>query len=326
MVNTWVVAMILSAALAEWAHARRVGRIGPLAFGPTRRPRGWTRLVAPARVAALAGAYWGFHAAWSAPPPAAPEEANASPRRGAEPRLLIVLDVSPSMYLCDSGPSAAESRLAWATQILSAEVRKIPEGRVPVCIVAFYCGAPPARAILPPTRDVDLVLNTLDRLPVAHIFPTGKTDLFGGLSRSLSLVASWPERSTLFVVVTDGDTEDDGREEPLPPPSIARSWVLGVGSPGGRQIAGHLSRQECGRLRSIAERLNACYVDANCQPLPVSLFGQLAYDPADAQDPLHARVDVPLRAPGILAFIGGLALAAAPILLSIYGVSVRPGP
>ena len=45
---TWAALAALAVGLlAEWLHARRVTRLGRLAFGPEAKPRLWTRLTPP---------------------------------------------------------------------------------------------------------------------------------------------------------------------------------------------------------------------------------------------------------------------------------------
>src|SRR5262245_24047310 len=93
-------AVALLAMAAEHLHARRTRRVARLAFGPSGKPALWARLAPVLRVAGVAALTWGLLTLLNLPPRA--HKAGEIPQ-GEERHLLLVLDVSPSMRLADSG-------------------------------------------------------------------------------------------------------------------------------------------------------------------------------------------------------------------------------
>src|SRR5262245_26491308 len=99
------VVVLLLSAWAERIHARRSRAVGRLAFGPTGEPRPWTQCVPALRVIAAAALAWGL-AILAIEPGAAIEttgvEANEILPEDVQ-RVVLLLDVSPSMAIVDSG-------------------------------------------------------------------------------------------------------------------------------------------------------------------------------------------------------------------------------
>src|SRR5687768_11803662 len=101
--------VLLLAALAEWLHLRRIRVVGRLAFGPEGKARAWTWSVPWLRALSLAAMAWGLVTLLMLRPRGDdPAGANAS---GGEPtRLVFIGDLSPSMYLQDSGADGKQTR------------------------------------------------------------------------------------------------------------------------------------------------------------------------------------------------------------------------
>jgi len=92
---------------AEWLHARRVRRVGRLAFGPGGRPAAWALAAPYLRCTAVVLVAWGVAvlALYD------PVQEYKKPVRKASKQLLIALDVSPSMMLKDGADDAR--RVGW---------------------------------------------------------------------------------------------------------------------------------------------------------------------------------------------------------------------
>src|SRR5687768_2969603 len=114
-IGTGVIVAIL-VAIAEKLHARRVARVGRLAFGPEERPRPWTRAVGPVRAIFLGAFAWALttlillNTGYFAPEPA-PVGANTR-------HLVFIVDLSPSMYLSDAGPKRDVARRARMAEVV----------------------------------------------------------------------------------------------------------------------------------------------------------------------------------------------------------------
>src|ERR1700712_1113341 len=91
------------AALAEWLQTRRIGVVGRLAFGPSGNPRTWTRAVPVLRALALTAFAWGLATIWMLKIAAADDPSGKNKKAEEATRLVFVADLSPSMYLQDSG-------------------------------------------------------------------------------------------------------------------------------------------------------------------------------------------------------------------------------
>ena len=169
MVSELVVfAVFLAAVVAELVHAARVRRVGRLAFGPQGRPRRWTKVTPFLRVAGLTLFAWGavtlFQESSSAQ---SPGRARTAPQR-----LLLLIDVSPSMYLKDAGLNNSVTRRQRANQVL-AEVLDEVAGNCRISVVAFYDEAQP---VVVDTTDRNVVDNILDGLPLAQVFTKEHAD------------------------------------------------------------------------------------------------------------------------------------------------------
>ena len=215
-------ALLALGALAEWLHGRRCRRLGRLAFGPSGQPRRWVRAAPALRVIALAALGWGLATLWLAP---GQSRVRALLPEGGFRRLIIALDVSPSMQLKDAGADRQQVRARRASSVMQSVLERIALDQVRISVVAFYTSAKP---VVVDTLDLEVVRNILDDLPLDYAFDPGKTSLVEGIRESVKLAAGWPPGSTTLLVVSDGDTLPDSGLPELPR-SIAQVLVLGVG-------------------------------------------------------------------------------------------------
>lgn len=309
-------AVFLLAAAAELLHAWRVRRVAALVFGPARRPRPWARLAPPARILALSALAWGLTTLLVLPP-----KVHKLTSRGKSSQLrhlLLVLDVSPSMELKDAGTDREQTRRQRAKDLLESFFQRVPVDLYRTSVIACYNGAKP---VVVDTRDVEVVRNILDDLPLAYAFPVGKTDLFSGLAEAAKTARSWEPHSTTLLVVTDGDTVP-ATGMPKLPVSIAHVVICGVGDTrSGSFIDGQQSRQDASTLRQIAVRLGGVYHNGNEKHLSTSLLQSIA-----AGDRQSALAMLTLREYALLACgLGGAAYALLPLLLHFVGTHWRPG-
>lgn len=311
-------AALILALGAEALHLRRVRRVAPLAFGPSGKP-GPVAFVAPwLRVAALAALVWGLVTLLLLPP-----AAHRSDVGDVDPaerdHLLVVLDVSPSMRLEDAGETGRQSRMRRARSVFHSVMARVGHDKLHTSVVATYNGAKP---VVVETRDMEVLHNLMDDLPMHYAFPSGKTKLFDGLAEAARIAEPWPRDSATLVLISDGDTVP-ATGMPTIPPSVGGVLVLGVGDPDqGTFIDGRNSRQDGATLRQIATRLGGEYHNANAKFVPTATLGRLGTldtDPADRRAGLR---ELAL----ILTAVGATTLAALPVLLHLFGSSWHPGP
>jgi Ca-activated chloride channel family protein len=305
----------LLVAAAESLHARRCRRLARLAFGPSGRPSRWARFAPAARVAAIAALTWGFGTLLTLPPKT---HTAATPPDARRRHLAIVLDVSPSMRLRDAGLDAKQSRMSRAAEVMDSFFQRVPMERYLLSVIACYNGAKP---VVVDTKDMEVVRNIFGDLPMHHAFAPGKTDLFSGLDAAIEIARPWQPRSTLLVLITDGDTVP-ATGMPKLPASIADVLVVGVGDARtGSFIDGRMSRQDAGTLRQVAARLGGTYHDANIKHLPSTLLASLTVIPRTSALERLTRREYAL----IACVAGGLTLAFLPVLLHYFGTRWRPG-
>jgi Ca-activated chloride channel family protein len=309
------VSVLLLAMIAEWLHARRVRRISHLAFGPAGQPRAWVWLAPLARAGGLALMAWGMTALYRMDPKFhRPQE----PPAHAQKRILIALDCSPSMDLSDAGDKKDEMRSKRAGRVLMSVLDRISLEQARVTIVAFYTGAKP---VVIDTKDPAVVKNIVDDLPLDYAFDPGKTEILAGIEEAFTIAKPWREKSTTFLLVTDGDTVPY-TGMPEKPPAIAKSIVIGVGDARvGKFIDGHQSRQAGMTLRQIATRLGGTYHDANDRNVPTQLIEDIAGLLPIKQDEAAGRRELAIAATGV----GGTLVAITPLALALFGTAWRPG-
>jgi Ca-activated chloride channel family protein len=310
-----VISVFVLALLAEYLHARKTRRIAPLAFGPTRRPRAWTTLTPILRAAGLTLIIWGLVTLYLIDPK--PRQAKTIADKDMK-RLLIVLDVSPSMDITDAGPTLSQTRGKRAAELLQSILGRIILEQTRVTIIAVYNGALP---VVIDTKDYTVIKNILNDLPLAHAFDFGKTKLLEGIREATNTAKPWREKSTTLIVVSDGDTVPDAGMPELPR-SIVKTLVIGVGdSRTGKFIDGHTSRQDSSTLRQIATRLRGVYHDGNEKHLPSETITDLAEAVPMSTDQKIGRRELALAS----VTLGGMMIAAVPIALALFGTNWRPG-
>jgi Ca-activated chloride channel family protein len=303
------------ASMAEVLHQRRCRRLARLAFGPDLRPAPWARLAPGLRVAAIAALTWGLATLLVLPPKT--HEAATTPDKERR-HVLIVLDVSPSMRLKDAGPNADLTRRKRAADVMDSFFLRIPVDLYLMSVVAFYNGAKP---VVVDTKDLEVVRNIFGDLPMQYAFPAGKTDLFAGLAEAAKIAQPWQPKSTLLLLLSDGDTVS-ATGMPRMPASIADVLIVGVGDPRtGTFLDGKMSRQDASTLRQVAARLGGAYHDGNQKHIGSELLAQLTVIPRKSGFEQLTRREYALIACGS----GAIVLAILPVLLHFRGTRWQPG-
>lgn len=297
---------LLLASLAEWLHARRVARIARLAFGPAGRPSWWVPAVPALRAASLAAAVWGAAYLMQFDPAGADQKPDEKPAK----RLLIALDVSPSMLLKDSGPDAEKvSRSMWAGKVVQGVLDRLDMKETRITLVAFYTKA---FTVLEDSTDKNVIANMFDGLQLHVAFEGGPTDLASGVSEAIKVARAWPRRSTTLVVVSDGDARDTLGPVRLPP-AIADTIVIGVGDPlKPTVVSGHSSKQESWSLKQLAARLGGVYHEGNRLHLPTEILRRLSMISPNAGESVglrEAALIAVAAGSSITAFIGPMLMA-----------------
>ncbi len=311
-------AALILATGAEWLHAGRVKRVAPLAFGPSGKPALAGKLAPFLRIGALTAIVWGLCTLLIIPPVshrAVPKEIESADRQ----HLLIVLDVSPSMRIVDAGPGGKQSRTHRARTVLDSVFARIDSDKLHTTVVAVYNGAKP---VVQETRDLEVLHNLMEDLPMSYAFPSGKTKLLDGLTEAAKIAKNWPRNSATLMLISDGDSVPPAGM-PAMPLSISGVLVIGVGDSGkGTFINGHNSRQDSAALRQIATRLGGAYHDANQKFVPTDTLKVLGTLSVDKASRLAALRELAIAATGIGTFI----LSLLPLLLHLAGSNWNPGP
>lgn len=318
--SPWMIAIaaaVLILAAEAW-HARRLRRLGHLAFGPVGRPRVWTVLTMPVRAAAVGLLVWGLLTLHAIDPRITETDATKISEQDQR-RILILLDVSPSMQLTDAGIGRKQTRARRASDVLMNVLNRVDLKRSKVSVIAFYSGAKP---IVTDAADPNVVRNILTDLPLDHAFDHGKTKLFDGIAEGFTLAKDWPADSVMVVLASDGDTVSTSGM-PAPPQSIAEVLVVGVGDPrAGSFIDGHTSRQDISTLRQVANRLAGAYYDCNDRYLPTSALQDLS-----SAVPLRREEATGLRELAIAATaLGAGLLALVSPMLALFGSAWQARP
>ncbi|MBJ02797.1 MAG: hypothetical protein CMK00_08010 [Planctomycetes bacterium] len=303
---------------AEALHLRRRTPVAQLAFGPAGKPAAWVHAVPALRATATGLLTWGLLSLLVIAPKTHSNAEGAFGTEEADKHVLMVLDVSPSMRLEDSGPGGTQSRMRRARDVLDSFLRRIPLEQYRISVVAVYNGAKP---VVEDTRDVEVVRNILGDLPLHFAFPSGKTRLFDGLDKAAELAAPWTPKSTTLILVSDGDTVP-AQGMPRMPASVADVLVVGVGDPTtGKFIDGQQSRQDVSTLRQIAARLGGTFHNGNVKHLSSVLIRDLTRGGEDSILEAFTRREYALGACGL----GAALLALMPFLLHLFGTPWRPG-
>jgi Ca-activated chloride channel homolog len=301
------------AALAEWIHARRVTRLGRLAFGPDARPRAWTRMVPPLRVAALAGVVWALAVLLAMDGSSRLKDRSAAATR----HLMVLLDVSPSMEVADAGPDGSQTRRARAANVLKSVMDRAGSEQVRVSMACFYSDA---MMLVKECSDRELIWHFANNLPLHIAYRPGKTSLLTSLNTAGNFVKDFPHKSVTLLVLTDGDTVPATGLRRLPS-SVAQLIIAGVGNPGrGTFLDGHQSRQDSASLAQLARRLGGQYHDANVKQIPSGLL-----TPLTAPDRRSDGFQLSLRMLAVFALVAGsVVLCLLPLLLEAFGSAWKP--
>ena len=230
---------------AEVLHSMRIRKVRHLAFGPAGGFSALTILAPVLRVFFLGGLAWALTTLYLLEPKAhrsEVKEIESNERR----HLLLVLDVSPSMKLKDSGEDSGLTRTQRSSKLVQSLLKRTTNDKLHITMVAVYNGAKP---VVQESRDLEVILNFLDGMDMASVFPVGKTRLFDGLEEAAKIARNWPSNSATLLLVSDGDTVP-ATGMPKMPPSIDGVLVMGVGNPTkGSMIDGRQSRQDVGALQ-----------------------------------------------------------------------------
>lgn len=316
MVSLYVtLGVFLLAALGELLQARRVRRVRHLVFGPTGRPSAWVAAVPMARVLAHSALAWGLTTLLLVEPKIHAGEAMAEEDWR---HLLLVYDVSPSMFLKDAGVSGDMTRHQRSRELIESLFERVQIGKFKITVIATYNGAKP---VVTDTKDIEVVRHMLSEVDLQWAFKVGKTKLFDGIAEAAKIAKPWRINSALLVVVSDGDTVGTSGMPDLPP-SIGGTLVVGVGDHlSGSFIAGQQSRQDESTLRSLAIRLGGEFHNGNRRQVPSDMLNAAS---EDSRKPLLERLT--LREYALMAILisAGL-IGLLPILLHYVGTRWRPG-
>lgn len=307
--------------LGEFWHARRSNELSRLAFGPSAAPRPWTRLAPGFRLAACTLLAWGLSLLALAEPELLGSTASDDPQQETDPadiqRVLLVLDVSPSMNAEDAGPEQTMRRRDRVMQVVEGVLARIALSRTKFSVVVFFTSA---RPVVVDATDTQVVRNILDNLPLVWSFEPGETRLVEGLITAGELARDWPPDSTTMFLCTDGDTVDFDQVPELPR-SIRDVQILAVGDPlRGTRVGAHESRQQAAILKRLAVELRGDYYNVNRRHLPTKALADLARAPPPPADEGLQIKDLARIAVGL----GALILVLLPVALQYGGSSWRP--
>ena len=300
---------------AETIHILRSRKLAKLAFGPSGRPVFWAHLAPAARVIATGMLAWGMASLLMIPA----KTHNSMQIDSAKQRhVMLLLDVSPSMRLVDAGPEGEQSRTQRASAVLESFFDRVPIRQYKLSVIAFYNDAKP---VVVDTRDLEVVRNTLSDLPMHFAFKGKDTNLFKGLTKAAEIAAPWQPKSTVLIVITDGDTVP-ATGMPKLPASIHDVLVIGVGDPvTGKFIAGKNSRQDISTLRQVSARLGGEFQNGNTQHISSTVIAKLTQDIGKRRWQDLSRREYALAS----IFLGAMVLTFLPMALHYLGTFWIPG-
>ncbi|MGB0326825.1 MAG: vWA domain-containing protein [Akkermansiaceae bacterium] len=302
---------------AELLHTRRIRRVRHLAFGPQGRFPLPVVIAPILRVLFLGALGWSLTTLLFLNP-----KAHRSKVKFVEPKerrhLLVVLDVSPSMKLKDSGGESQLTRTQRASKLVESLLQRTSDNKLHVTLVAVYNGAKP---VVEESRDLEVILNFLDGMDLSSVFPTGKTQLLAGIKEAARIAHDWPANSATLLVISDGDSVP-ASGMPKMPPSIGGVLVMGVGNPTkGSMVDGRQSRQDVGALQQIASRLGGHYHDGNTRHVPTAELDKLGSLKIEDD-----KLKLTLREYALItAVASGVGLALLPVLLYFFASPFNPG-
>lgn len=309
----FVVALLT--ALAETWHHRRSQSVARLAFGPAGQPRKWTRAVPVLRVVSMSLICWGLVVLATLEPQLLGDVGSSTSDK-IDPadvqRVVLVLDVSPSMNIVDAGIDQKLRRRDRVLEVVEGILSRIALSRTRFSVVVFFTSA---RAVVVDATDINVVRNILDSMPLVWSFEPGETRLLDGVRAASELARDWPPKSTTMFLCTDGDTVDFSQIPKLPR-SIRDVEILAVGDPVvGTLVGSHNSRQEAAILRRLAGELGGAYHNVNTRHLPSKALADLARLPPPPASPDWQIKDLAR----IAVTIGAVFLTLIPIALQYFG-------
>lgn len=311
MVNFYIALGVCAVCLlTELIHLHRTKKLSSLAFGPDEKPRPWTRLTIIFKPLAAGALCWGLLTLlpYKGEPKDVSVEAEELAPEDVE-HIVIIMDVSPSMYLEDAGDKGLMKRKVRAKEILESMIKRITSRNVRYSLVATFTDALP---VVIDSSDKEVISNILE-LPMDQAFAPGKTDLISGVKKAFEIAKDWEPGSCTCILVSDGDTTSE-TGMPSPPSSVKHFIAAGVGSSSGAFIDGHQSRQDAISLKRIATRLRGDYEDVNTNHISTKILGDLAGVQAKEE-----KKNGPREIALICCGIGSFLLALIPALLNIFG-------
>ncbi len=267
------------------------------------------------RVACMSLASWGFFVLATLEPQLL-GDAGANAADKTDPadvqRVVLVLDVSPSMNVVDAGADQKLRRRDRVLEVVEGIMARIALGRTRFSVVVFFTSA---RPVVVDATDINVVRNILDSMPLVWSFEPGETRLLEGVRVGGELSRDWPIKSTTMFICTDGDTIDFSQIPKLPR-SIRSVEILAVGDPAvGTLVGNHQSRQEAGILRRLAAELGGAYHNVNMRHVPSKALAELARLP-----PPPASVAWQIKDLARIAItIGAVLLTLIPVTLQYFG-------
>lgn len=265
------IAVMIIAATAEIIHSRRIKKVKKLAFPTTGKLSAFATIAPYIKTLMLGILTFSLLTLLSLEPKAHTTKIKKVEEHERQ-HLIIVLDVSPSMRLIDSGPDSKQSRLRRTSDALTSTISRISKDLLHLTIIATYTTAKP---IVIDTKDIELINGLLDDLPLHYAFKQGETDLFSGIKEAAKIAKDWQPNSTTLVIVSDGETVPN-QGMPKLPPSITDTIVAGVGNPTkGTFLNGKNSRQNVATLQNIANRLGGTYHNINKKHIPTETIRNL---------------------------------------------------
>jgi hypothetical protein len=309
MVILITVLVVLSAVLAEFVHWRRCRRIARMEFATPRDGLAVVTVAAVARVVGIALTAPSLLLLWESSS-VIRNSMGAVASEGELDRMIVIMDASKSMNLQDAGPNAKDTRASRARELiyyLVSQAQRMPR----TTLMAFGDATLP---VVYDSKDWDVLSNVLLRQYYTTAFKSDKTNIDHAVQESVEKARDWIPRSTIAVLLTDGESEPTRKSFDVPR-SIRHFLVLGVGSKEGRPIGQGLrevSRLDEENLLRVAKLVGGKYFDATREMPPVDYVHQVLPPPPPAV-PKKTRRDVPLS----LFAMGVLILGLTPIALSL---------
>ncbi len=312
------------AALGEYWHGQRSAGVARLAYGPEGKPLAWTKFAPFLRVLSVGLLAWGLAILVFSEQEAVDTDSlarDSAEEEEVDPediqRVILAIDISPSMNAIDAGPKKEQRRKDRLMDVVEGVLGRIALTRTRFTVVVFFTSA---RAVVQDARDTNVVRNIMDNLPLVWSFKPGKTELLSGVEKAGEMAADWPPESTTLFLCTDGDTVDFNQIPELPR-SIKAVEILAVGDPlQSTKVGNHESRQQAAILKRLAIALGGNYHDVNTQHMPTEALADLSRVPPPPPDPGMSLKELAR----IAVLAGALVLGILPVLLEYAGAKWKP--